>query len=191
MNKTMKALTLLPLVVPAVASAHTGGLSSQASSQFLAGVFHAFTGLDHVLGAIMGGACIAMALHKANQSVARALPAALVAVITFIASAIFGSAMPASLATVAEWAVLASLVIMMAAIATGLKSRGQPLALASMLVTALACCHGLTHGAALPTSQLADVAVFATGASAILIAFAGASAVSLKRILARFKLAKY
>lgn len=191
--KMTKALTLAPLIaplmLPAVAAAHTG-VAAHSSSHFLAGIIHAATGLDHMLGAILGGACIAMALHKSNKSLAKALPVALLAAIAFLASAMLGSLMPASLANIAEWAVLASLVVLMAAIATGLKARGQPLALATLLVTALASCHALAHGAELASAPLATVAGFAAGACALLVVVASLSAIALKRVLARFKFAK-
>lgn len=191
--KMMKALTLAPLVaplmVPAVALAHTGS-AAHSSSHFLAGMIHAATGLDHVIGAILGGACMAVALHKNRQPLLKALPAALLAAIAFLASALLGSLLPQSLAFAAEWAVLASLLVVMVAIATGLKQRGQPLALATLLVAALASCHALAHGAELAAAPLAGVAGFAAGACAMLIVVASLSAMAVKQVLARFIFAK-
>lgn len=191
--KMTKALTLAPfiapLMLPAVAAAHTG-VAAHSSSYFLAGIIHAATGLDHMLGAILGGACIGMALHKSSKSLAKALPVALLAAIAFLASAMLGSLIPAALANIAEWAVLASLVVVIAAIASGLKARGQPLALAALLVTALASCHALAHGAELSAAPVATVAGFAAGACALLVVVASLSTVALKRVLARFTLAK-
>lgn len=190
MKHIVKALTLAPLMLPVAAAAHSGHVSALATSPFLDGITHALTGLDHVLGAILGGACLAMALHKTRKSLVSALPVALLVAVVFLVSVLLGSLMPAALTNVAEWAVLASLAVMIAAIATGLKQRGQPLALAAVLVTALASCHALAHGGELTQAAPMAVMAFASGACALLMAIAGVSAYACKRILARFIFAK-
>lgn len=190
MKHTVKALTLASLMLPAVAAAHSGHDSALATSPYLDGVIHALTGPDHVVGAILGGACLAMALHKTRKSLANALPVALLVAVAFLASVLLGSLMPAALTNVAEWAVLASLAVMIVAIATGLKQRGQPLALAAVLVAALASCHALAHGGELTQAAPMVVMAFASGACTLLIAIGCVSAYTCNRILARFTFAK-
>lgn len=192
MKHSAKTLALIPFLLPAAALAHPGAhAATTVSSHFLGGALHALSGLDHVIGALMGGACIAIALHKSAKTWRHALPVALLVALSFLFSAMLGNALPAAMANVAEWAVLASIVVMMAAITSGILRRGQPLAFAAMLVIALASCHAFAHSAQLATLALPAAMSFAFGACALLLGVAVLSALAVKRVLVRFTPVNY
>ena len=123
-----RVLFLLPLVIPSVAMAHPGhgfGLA--------AGLAHPFSGAGHLVAMIGVGLWAATLGGRARF----ALPTA------FLGAMVVGAAFVPSLGGLVEPLVLASVILLGAAVALALRA---PLALTLPLVAGMGLAHGAAHG---------------------------------------------
>lgn len=123
-----RVLFLVPLVIPSVAIAHPGhgfGLA--------AGLAHPFSGADHLIAMVGVGLWAATLGGRARL----ALPAA------FLGAMAVGVAFVPSLGGLVEPLVLASVILLGAAVALALRA---PLAVTLPLVAVMGLAHGAAHG---------------------------------------------
>ena len=138
MKKALVCLALLSVCsLPALA--HTGHPAAAAGTSFMAGFMHLLTGLDHVAAWVLLG-MVASAHAKPIKGFGVALGAFMVAVGV-------GAAAPAW-APVAEWLIVASLVVLAAVVLVKVPAR---LGLLSVVAVVMAG-HGMAHGAVLPAN---------------------------------------
>lgn len=123
-----RAYFLLPLVIPSAAMAHPGH-----GFGVMAGFAHPFIGVDHLMAMIGVGLWAATLGGRAKL----ALPAA------FLAAMALGAALVTNLGGVVEPLVLASVILLGAAVALGLRA---PLTVSLPLVAAMGLAHGAAHG---------------------------------------------
>ncbi len=123
-----RAFFLLPLVIPSAALAHPGH-----GFGLMAGFTHPFSGVDHLMAMICVGLWAATLGGKARL----VLPAA------FLAAMGLGAAFVPNLGGMVEPLVLASVILLGAALAFALRA---PLALGLPLVAAMGLAHGAAHG---------------------------------------------
>lgn len=147
-------LPLLLLLIPALAHAHTEGISAGAG--FLTGLLHPLSGIDHVLAMLAVGMWGAQLGAPALWVLPVAFP--LVMSLGGVAG-ILGLPLPS-----VEVGIVLSVIVLGAMIAL---DQRPPLAVAGLIVAFFAVFHGYAHGAELPgkTGALAFSAgfVIATG----------------------------
>ena len=138
---SQKTLSLLLLLLPTAAIAHTGG---SVTTGLLHGFTHPFSGLDHLL------AMLAVGLW-ASQSGGRAL---WMIPCTFVVVMMFGGMLGLSGLQVpfVETGILLSILVLGALIAGAFKF---PVNISVILVAAFALFHGHAHGTEMPSMNLA------------------------------------
>jgi urease accessory protein len=124
---------LLPLLVPAVALAHTG--AGVHGAPFASGLAHPFIGPDHVLAMVAVGLLAGLTGGRARWAYPAAFLAAMAAGGALAAA---GAALPAF-----EPTILASVVVLGAGAACAVRA---PLALACGLIALFGLAHGYAHG---------------------------------------------
>lgn len=138
------ALTLLLLLAPAAAFAHTGQLPVNG---FTSGFLHPLLGLDHI------AAMVAVGLWAASLG-GTAVPVLLLAFpLAMVAGGVLGAAnipLPA-----VEQGIAASSIVIGVAVMLALR---PPLWLAGAVVAAFAAFHGHAHGTEMPAGNLAPYA---------------------------------
>jgi len=143
------------LVLPALASAHTGDGSLHAHSPFVAGLLHPWSGVDHLAAMLAVGAWSALALQRRWLA-----PAAFVSVFTVGAVAGMAGVILPVIGTLVEPMIAASLLILGLLVAT---RRSLPLAMALGLSGLFAFFHGAAHGQELASLGRTDSGVALLG----------------------------
>jgi urease accessory protein len=152
-NMNLGTLTALALLatLPAQALAHTG---DDHVHSIASGLFHPFSGLDHLLAMVAVGLIAA----RLGRPALWQLPLAFIA--AMVTGAMAGTAMP-----LIETAIVASVVLLGAAL---IANANVPVALAVTGAAAFGCFHGFAHGAEGPAGAPIGYILGFIGGTAVL-----------------------